>query len=626
MGIVPSKRALAPVFALAFAFMGVAHAAADDRPYQIEYARIDYTVDADGRYVESRETATKVLKESALSYLKDASVSYSTSVQKAEVAEAYTLKPDGRKVPAPPGNFQVSAQSGQSGDSPVYSDQSTLTVVFPELAVGDTVVFRYRLTASQPMFEKHFSVLENFSPATYYGDVRVTVDAPATLVSRFQGWKMAQSEATRGDRRVVTWTWRNREPVDPESLRDSVFDPTRYPGYAYSTFSDYGQIAAAYGAKADPKAEPTPRIRKLADELAGDAGDPREIAKRLYEWVARNITYAGNCIGLGAVVPRDLDVVLNNKMGDCKDHATLLQALLKAKGIDSTQALVNAGDTYVLPDIPVASMVNHVLNYVPSLDMYLDSTASTVPFGSLPPADAGKRVLLVHGYGEDTKTPAHTAGRDTQRLTTRVKILADGSVKGSQQLALTGRLAVAMREQFRNMGESDSKQLVKRYFQGRGLAATGAVRYADPVSTSEDFTLEADFDVAQLLAMPGGMQVQPWFVSLAPITSVVAGNSGVADAPAGESNCGSLISEESYELEFPPGFRIAATPKDVALQRDNVTYTAKYQRDGNRLSVQRNLRDLTPGPTCTAEYNTGYRALMREILRDLRSQVVYLPE
>lgn len=624
MGFFPSKRVLAPVFVLASAF--AAHAAGNDRPYQIEYTRIDYAVDADGRYVESRETATKVLKESALSYLKDASVSYSTSVQRAEVVEAYTLKPDGRKVPAPPGNFQVNAQSGRSGDSPVYSDQSTLTVVFPELAVGDTVVFRYRLAASQPMFEGQFSVLENFSPATYYGDVRVMVDAPASLAPRFQGWEMAQDVATRGDRRVVTWRWRNREPVDPESLRDSTYDPTRYPGYAYSTFSDYGQIAAAYGAKADPKAEPTPRIRKLADELAGDAGDPREVAKRLYEWVARNITYAGNCIGLGAVVPRDLDVVLDNKMGDCKDHATLLQALLKAKGIDSTQALVNAGDTYLLPDIPVASMVNHVINYVPSLDMYLDSTASTVPFASLPPADAGKRVLLVHGYGEDTKTPAHVAGRDAQRLEARVKVLADGSVKGSQKLALTGRLAVAMREQFRNMGESDSRQLVKRYFQGRGLVATGAVRYADPAPTSEDFSLEADFDVAQLLAVPGGMSVQPWFASLAPISSVVAGNAGIAGEPAGESNCGGLISEEDYELEFPAGFRIVAIPSDVTLRHENVVYTARYRRDGSRVSVQRSLKDLTPGPTCSAEYNTTYRAFMREILRDLRAQVVYLPE
>ena len=37
-------------------------------------------------------------------------------------------------------------------------------------------------------------------------------------------------------------------------------------------------------------------------------------------------------MGIGAVVPRDMDVVLDAKMGDCKDHATVMQALLASHG------------------------------------------------------------------------------------------------------------------------------------------------------------------------------------------------------------------------------------------------------------------------------------------------------
>ena len=79
---------------------------------------------------------------------------------------------------------------------------------------------------------------------------------------------------------------------------------------------------------------------------------PRERARLLYEWVSRNITYGGNCIGVGAVVPRDLDVVLDNRMGDCKDHATLLQSLWSAAGLRSEQVLVNAGEQYDLARRP----------------------------------------------------------------------------------------------------------------------------------------------------------------------------------------------------------------------------------------------------------------------------------
>lgn len=603
---------------------GVAAAEADERPMQVEYEHIGYVVNPDGSYVESRATATKVLKEAALGSAKDASVSYSTSIQQAEVIEAYTLKPDGRRIAVPKGNYQVSASSGRDGDSPVYSDRTTLSVVFPELAVGDTTVFAYRLTASKPMFDRQFSMIESFSPAVYYGDVRITIDAPASLVARHRAWQMQEATRSRDGRSIVEWTWQNRSPVKQETLTDTVFNIERYPGYAFSTFASYADIARAYGGPAEAKAVPTARIRALADEIAGDAKDQREIAKRLYEWVSRSITYAGNCIGLGAVVPRDLDVVLDNRMGDCKDHATLLQALLAAKGIQSTQALINAGSVYTLPDIPVASMVNHVINYIPSQDLYLDSTAATAPFGSLPEAVAGKPVLLVAGDRE-ARTPAQETGRDGQRLSTVLRIQPDGSVTGTQKIELRGSLAVAARDQFRDMPTSDAELLVKRYFARGSLRATGAVQYPDPKPLLEQFSLDASFDVAQMLPAAGGLQLHPMFVTYAPVTSLVAMRIGSEDQPAGESSCGSMSSEEHYDFEFPATMRVAALPQDISLEYGNVTYTATHRQQGNHVLVTRVFDDRTPGPTCSSEYNAGYAALMRRILPGLRSQIVYLP-
>lgn len=607
---------------MAFAASGATAAA--DRPLQIEREHVGYTIQADGSYIETRETATKVLAESALEYAKDTSISYSTSVQKADIIEAYTLKPDGRKVIAPPGNFQVSARAGQSGDSPVYSDTATLTVVFPELAVGDTTVLSYRVTAVKPMFDNQFSIIGNYSPATYYGDVRVTVDAPQTLAARDTGWQMRRSERAQGARKIVEWTWRNPDPVEEETLRDSTYNPERYPGFAYSTFDSYAAISSAYGVKADAKAVPTERIRALADQIAGDASEPKAMTKALYDWVARNITYAGNCIGIGAVVPRDLDVVLDNKMGDCKDHATLLQALLSARGIVSTQALVNAGQVYELPAIPVASMVNHVINYIPSLDLYLDSTAATVPFGSLPQSVAGKQVLLVKGYRNDSLTPVIKAGNDWQRVKTRLKFSDDGSARGIQELELNGRLALAAREQFRSLPAADADKLVRQYFQRVALKAQGRVKYDDPQPMSENFKLTAEFDVERALPIPGGMPIQPWFMSFAPVSGIVAGNQASDDKPAGESGCGGIRSSEEYAFEFPVSLRIAAIPDDFSIDEANVAYVSTYRREGQRVVITRTLDDRTPGPVCSAEYNTAYAGTLRKLLPDIRSQIVYL--
>jgi transglutaminase-like putative cysteine protease len=598
---------------------------AAEQPLRIEREFVRYEINQDGSYAESRETAIKVLKDTALSAAKSASVSYSTSIQKAEVVAAYTLKADGRRIPVPQGNYQLNTSSGRDGDSPFYSDETTLSVVFPDLAVGDTTVFAYRLVANQPMFDGHFSVIESFNPATYYGDVRITIDAPASLQAQHQSWQMEEG-APRGAaaRKVVEWRWRNRKPVDPATLRDSVYNPERYPGYAWSTFTDYAQIARAYGERAAAKAIPTPRVRALADEVAGDAKEPRDVAKRLYEWVSRNISYAGNCIGLGAVVPRDLDVVLDNRMGDCKDHATLLEALLAARGIESTQALINAGSSYALPRVPVASVVNHVINYLPGFDLYVDSTAATAPFDTLPAQLADKPVLLVNGHRDDARTPKRRRGNDWQKLWTSLSIRPDGSVKGRQKLELNGRLAVAAREQFRDMAPDDEAKLVKRYFRGAALRANGSVRHDDPAPMLEHFVLEADFEVERAIPPSGGFALTPWFVSYAPLQAVVLRNTGDEEQPAGESNCGGILSEEEYELEFPTGVDIVAMPSDVSVEQGEVTYSAIHRREGQRLHAKRSLDDRTPGPVCSAEYNADYARTMRQLLPALRQQVVYV--
>lgn len=59
-----------------------------------------------------------------------------------------------------------------------------------------------------------------------------------------------------------------------------------------------------------------------------------------------NIRYVGIWLGNGGIVPHPAEDILQNRYGDCKDKATLLQALLAAKGIYSQQVLINLGDSF----------------------------------------------------------------------------------------------------------------------------------------------------------------------------------------------------------------------------------------------------------------------------------------
>lgn len=610
------------------AWAGAGHAQdAPERWVQVERDISHYVLNADGSYSEEHERATRILKEPGIAMAKDGGISYSTSIQHAEVLSAYTLKPDGRRIDVPRSNYQVSASSGREGDSPIYSDQTSLTVVFPDLAVGDTTVFAYRLVAKQPMFAGQFSMVESYNPAMYYGDMQVSIDWPESLPLRYQSWQLrSTAPVAAAGRKRVHWQWSNTKPIKADDLPQQLFRVENYPGFAVSTFKDYAHIAQAYGSVADAKAVPTERIRTLAQTIVGQEQDPRQVTRLLYEWTAQKISYAGNCIGLGAVVPRDLEVVLDNKMGDCKDHATLLQALLSARGINSSQALVNAGGLFYLPEIPVVAMVNHVINYVPSLDLYLDSTAAVVPFGSLPNTVAGKPVLLVHGHRDGASTPQNASTREGQTLTARIRVLADGSVQGSQKADMRGQVAVGARSQFRNGNASEADKWVRQYFRSQGLLATGSLKYADPQPMLDTFDMDVSYDVKQMLPTSGGLQVGPVFFNLANLDGVVLGQLGDPDKPSGESRCSGVLLEEQYDYEFADNLTIIAIPSDLQVEEEFLRYEATYQREGNRITVRRVFDDRTPGPICSAEYNTRFNAALRRILPDLKAQIVYLAD
>jgi hypothetical protein len=81
-------------------------------------------INPDASFVEERSGALKVLKKAAVEGAKRFSISYSTSMQTAGLIEAYTRKPDGRRIDVPKDNCQVRANSGRGSDAPVISDRT----------------------------------------------------------------------------------------------------------------------------------------------------------------------------------------------------------------------------------------------------------------------------------------------------------------------------------------------------------------------------------------------------------------------------------------------------------------------------------------------------------------------
>lgn len=591
---------------------------------KFEHLYETYTLNEDGAAVIVRDRAMTVLKKDAVDEAKETAISYSTSVEKAEIIAANTRKPDGRRIPVPKDNFQLEVNGGKDKGGPAFSDYTTMSIIFPDVSVGDTLELSYKITQSEPMFPKQFSTLGSFPKSYIYDDVKVTIDAPTALGGKYEAPGMTEkSVAEKAGRTTVVWTFQNKQPIKSKRTAISVYDFGSEPGYIYSTFPSYAAISAAYGARAKPRAVVTERIQKLAETVAKDKTTPQGQAEALYDWVRENISYAGNCIGVGAVVPRDLNFVLDNKMGDCKDHATLLQALLTAKGIASTQALINVGAMYRLPKIPVVSTVNHVINYIPSLHTFLDSTAAIYPYGMLPDSEGGKPVLLVDDYKDDTKTPVIPHDAEGQSVKTAIKIAEDGTATGSVEVTLKGVDAITARESFKKLPpdrEADfTKALLKRY----SLEGTAQIVHHDKIKTIDSFSYGYTFSITHFVrpGSAGAFYVYPLFAS-AQIYDNLVGTAQMDDI-VGDFVCGGGHFREDYAYTFPKNVKVLATPDNFKVADAVQSYAATYALTDNVLTITRQLDDVTPGHVCAPEIFKGYKILAAKALPDLKSQVVY---
>ena len=614
-------------FLAAIAFSNSSWAATGDPlDLQTRYNRYHatYHINEDGTAVESHEWSKTILKQAAVESAKSASIGYSTSAQKAEVVAAYTLKANGQRIDVPKDNYQIEVNSGKGKDSPLYSDWTTLTVVFPDVAVGDTVVFSYKVTQIEPIFPGQYSTEQYFYDQIAYDDIHVTFDYPAALWVQYQarGMQEARNESRNG-RKIIEWTYANPKPVQSDRRDYSVFDPDKEVGYAFSTFKSYADIAAAYGARAIPKAAVTERINKLAAEIVKNKTSPKDQARALYEWVATHITYAGNCIGIGAVVPRDLDFILDNKMGDCKDHATLLQALLAARGIKSDQALVNAGSVYNLPKIPVVASVNHVINYLPAFDLYLDSTSDSTPFGMLPYGDQDKPVLLVEGYKDGMKTPTPPVGSNRQQLKVRLKITPDGSMTGSMEVFQNGQNAAQTRALARKLTKNVEDDMIKNMYRQQSMIGSGKFEKDDPTALSNSYHYKATLQVEKFIKLPGAgaFYIYP---PVGVVTSIL-GFLQYSTEPekVADVTCGNINATEDYIIELPSKVKVLSIPDNLKVGNKTVSFSATYKLKGNVLTVNRTLDDRTKGNVCSPQFFAEYKEVADKVMDNLKEQVLY---
>ena len=592
-------------------------AAADDTDPSVVVDRYlqHFVVANDGSYTLTVDHAKTIVEQRAVQVHSQYYISYNRSLDQVGEIAAFTRKPDGRRVAVTP-ELVKDQQETASADAPMFQDTRMKVIVFPEVEAGDQLVVHYALRRHTPLFPGHF---EDLSTAQFYENrqFHLIYDMPASmpLYADAAGFAPVALASPPGRKR---YQWHYLHGANRRAETDSVSYLDYGRRLAVSTFRDYPAFARAYALRSGGKAPPAEKVRALAVALTRDMKAPRERALALSDWVRRHIRYVAVYVGPGGVVPHDAATVLANRYGDCKDHAALLEALLAAAGIDSSAALVNSGNAYQLPSVPTLGIFNHVITYVPSLELYLDSTAESIAAGFLPSLVMGKPVLLA-ASGSIARTPSSQPERN--RTTTWFEVHRDGRSSFTVAKVSEGAIAEPYRQAVRDTKLSDRRLFVQQMLQGLGQKGEGVFDPGKLDGTGNEYAMRLAGNSDNFADLPGP-------TGLATSFSFWGGMGETLFAFAQEPErtqdfvCPAIDTEDETGFMFAPGIRIIALPKNLALRDDYFTYFARYIRRGNNVTVKRHVVFRNKSMVCSAADYRRMQPVLERMLRDLKSQLI----
>jgi len=618
-------------FALIFSLCtldGIAQTAATPYEAQETVLRDDsvYDVRTDGTYMLERFKQVRINNQKGVQSSSQVSLPYSTTLQELEVVEAYTTSKDGKRVDVAADKIMLQ-QSPQSAGAPMFDDAKVKIIVFPNVEPGAILSSRVRMKQKLPLFPGAFSLSREFWKTWHFQAASVTVRAPEAMKLYIEAIDLPGGEVQSDQPGTKMWRWTLENPSlhipEPGSVAATDFSPR----VAVTSFPSYAAAAKAYLDRAKPKAAVTPDIQKLADRITDGITDRRAQADALYRWVSKEIRYVGIFLGFGGVVPHAADEIAKARYGDCKDHVTILEALLAAKGIQSSAVLVNAAGSYWLPKVAITpGQFNHAITYLPEFKLYVDSTVGMAPFGVLPVQELGKQVLVIDdGTGQSViaALPLANAQRDRIKVVSKVEVTSEGTVKGESSIVNSGVYELIARGTLSRVPKGTEEQVAAQVLNMTGQPGTGTFKFGDPRDLAQPFDYSTRFNSPNFAQMPGpgAIRVPPGLGSLSGIVAI-AGALGLAKRDFAMGAFGGY-KEEITTLSFPESVKITSLPKPVVKENALGKYTSTYAMEGSTITIKRTLEDKLSKPTLSPDEFLLYRELGEAVARDFRAQILF---
>ncbi len=589
------------------------------------YDRVEVKFFNDGKQVWREEQAIKVLNMKGVKEQGEVVLPFSTKHQKLKVLYAHTLLPNGQKLKPTKEAYNIVSPPFES-QAPIYSDLKYQTISMPGVTPGATICYAFELKTVKPYMKGHFWAANYFQERYPVKESSMEVRIPSGRKVIIKAYHMegVNPQITR-EKGYVVYRWKvthvpalEEEPSMPptDELAKKV---------VITSLSSWDQVAQWYRSLALNALKPDKRVREAVKEITRGDRDRGDAISRIYNFVAQNIRYVGMEFGINGYKPHKAGEVLENRYGDCKDHATLLIAMLSVIGVKAYPVLIPTRDIADTdPSLPTPGAFNHEIAAIKTDKgfIFMDTTAEVTPFKNLPPGDQGRRVLVVEGKkGILTRTPLFPPTSNVEGYQSQIHITPQGTLMGT--LTFFYRGAYADSERYTLI--TATPQAIKRHVERLATSITPGFSvesyhispYKDLDHPQVSITIRGK---DRLYATPTAhlLILHPPAPAYTRLASLVASKSRTYPFVVGYK----MTKKARVVLHIPEGYRVYLIPEDYRFHNDVGSLRILW-RKGER-SIQFTCQLVLDRATIPAELYGQLRELFNLTVKALKNQVLIL--
>ncbi len=589
--------------------------------FKITQLSVDWRIHADATSTQEGFIEMEAHSESGAQGIGKYSLRANKDLQKFEILEAYTLKADSQKLPV--GKDGVVIQDGvtATGTDASWPQAQIYQITFPNVQKGDKTFVRTRITTHTTQLPNLNTLAAWMTPSNTYDKVTYRIEAPRSLNLQVftSGYVTQQSEIGSN----TVWQIEGSNKARAISVNPINLNVT-YPRIYVSTFKDNAQLAEAYAKQANAKAIVSDEVKALSEKIIEGKTTSIDKAKAIHDWMRRNIRYVAVYLGTGGWVPHDLDWILKNRYGDCKDHVLLMQTMLKAIGIEAVPALINTTNEYELAELPIG--FNHAIIYIPTLNVFVDPTDSRIPFGALPFVDADKPVAVALNEGSKVmRTPAFAPDANRVMVKSKWAIAKSGKATGSIDIEAYGFAATVLQDRIAQIpsgfgGSAVSRILASSNLRGRGFTQFTKVQRD---TQTQNFKL-VDLEIDNFINDPqaGAINPQPRLNLPVYVINQLTNYTPVSRDYA--FICTPLFAREEFEVTYDPAFQLSNLPSNFKeTHPDGIRFEALYAVEGNTIKGWREYSLTQSKHRCSKEEYASRRAVMGKITLHLNRPMLF---